>query len=248
VFTAPGRPLSLSATPSTVAVPVASSAPAPASSVPRELANAPQAHARRARSALTDLFVDSFERSELGPDYYPTSPVWRIESGRLCGSDARNHPVWLLQPLPVNARIEFDAVSQSPEGDLKVEVWGDGMTAAKGTSYSDATSYLAIYGGWKNTKHLLARLDEHAPGVPGILVDPSGRSWNARPVVPNHAYHFKIERNDGRTIRWLVDDIELVAFPDPEPLKGPGHRFLGFNDWQVPVCFDDLKITPLPGE
>ena len=62
------------------------------------------------------------------------------------------------------------------------------------------------------------------------------------------AYHFKVERSDGRTVVWLVDDIELLTLTDPSPLKGPGHRYFAFNDWEVPACFDNLKITPLPGE
>jgi hypothetical protein len=197
---------------------------------------------------LTEVFCDLFERAELGSDYLPTTSSWRVRNGRLCVSGAHNHPVWLRRVLPVNARIEFDATSASPDGDIKAEFWGDGMSQARGVSYGDATSYLAILGGWKNTKHLLARLDEHAPGQPTILVDPSGHNVKARPVMADHAYHFKVERNDGRTVQWLVDDIELVTFTDPSPLKGPGHRYFAFNDWEVPACFDNLKITPLPGE
>ena len=44
---------------------------------------------------------------------------------------------------------------------------------------------------------------------------------------------------------WLVDDIEILSFTDPNPLKGTDHQHVGFNDWDVPVCFDNLKITPL---
>jgi hypothetical protein len=197
---------------------------------------------------LTDVFHDFFERTELGVDYLATTTNWGLRDGRLCVSGAHNHPVWLRRVLPVNARIEFDASSASPDGDIKAEFWGDGLSQARGMSYGDATSYLAILGGWKNTKHLLARLDEHAPGQPTILVDPSGHNLKARPVMAGNTYHFKVERSDGRTVQWLVDDIELVTFTDPSPLKGPGHRHFAFNDWEVPVCFDNLKITPLPGE
>jgi len=197
---------------------------------------------------LTEVFYDFFERAEVGPDYLLTTPNYRVQGGRLCVSGAHNHPAWLRRALPVNARIEYDATSASPDGDIKAESWGDGMSQARGVSYGDATSYLAILGGWKNTKHLLARLDEHAPGQPTVLVDPSGRNLKARPVAAGHAYHFKVERSDGRTVVWLVDDIELVTLTDPNPLKGPGHRYFAFNDWEVPICFDNLKITPLPGE
>jgi hypothetical protein len=30
------------------------------------------------------------------------------------------------------------------------------------------------------------------------------------------------------------------------PLRGAGHDHFGFNNWQVKVCFDNLKIVPLP--
>jgi len=197
-------------------------------------------------SPITGVYYDTFERPELGPEWNPTSPEWRIVGNRLCGQRAKNHPVWLKRKLPLNARIEFDAVSTSADGDLKVEIWGDGKGFAKGVSYNDATSYLAIFGGWKNQFHVLARIDEHAQGRPEVKVSPGGE-YKARPVVANTVYHFKVERADGKTVRWFVDDIEIIAFTDPAPLKGEGHEHLGFNDWEVQVCFDNLQITALPG-
>ena len=91
---------------------------------------------------------------------------------------------------------------------------------------------------------LLARLNEHDPRRLQIKVDADSGDYRARPVELRHPYHFKIERNDGRTVRWLVDDIELFGFLDPEPLEGAGHEHFAFNNWQVPVCFDNLTITP----
>jgi hypothetical protein len=194
---------------------------------------------------IKTVFYDFFERAELGPTWNATSGVWRIDAGKLCGQGARNHPVWLRRKLPTNARIEFDAMSTSPDGDLKVEVWGDGKSFAKGTSYSDATSYIAIFGGWKNEYHVLARIDEHAKDRTELRTDPSGTNPKTARVMPNRWYHFKVERSDGKTVRWLVDDIEILSLTDPKPLKGDGHAHLGFNDWDVRVCFDNLKITPL---
>jgi hypothetical protein len=196
---------------------------------------------------IKTVLLDLFERPELGANWNATAPGWRIEVGKLCGRGARNHPVWLRRKLPTNARIEFDAMSSSQDGDLKVELWGDGKSFAKGTSYTDATSYLAIFGGWKNSYHVLARIDEHAKDRPEVKLDPSGANLKAARVMPNRWYHFKIERADAKTVRWLVDDIEIISFTDPNPLKGDGHEHLGFNDWEVPVCFDNLKITPLGG-
>jgi hypothetical protein len=59
-------------------------------------------------------------------------------------------------------------------------------------------------------------------------------------------YRFDIERTDGRTVRWSVNGLELAKLTDGTPLMGSGHEFLGFNDWDVLACFDDLKIIPLP--
>jgi hypothetical protein len=228
------------------AAPVAS-AGGPASSKPGSKAPPAAVSAVAKSGVIKTVFADFFDRPEVGPDWNLTSPVWRIEGGQLCGQGARNHPAWLTRRLPTNARIEFEAMSRSPDGDLKVELWGDGKSFAKATSYTDASSYIAIFGGWKNQFHVLARIDEHAKDRPEIKLDPNASDLRARPVRPHNMYQFKIERNDGKTVRWYVDDIEIFSFSDPNPLKGAGHEYLGFNDWDVPVCFDNLKITPLEG-
>lgn len=190
-------------------------------------------------------FSDDFNRGELGPAWRSTSPVWRLSDGRLCGENARNHPVWLARRLPTNARVEFQASSDSRDGDIKAEYWGDGRSAAAGQSYTDATSYLTIFGGWKNTLHVLARIDEHAPDRREVKLVPGGADFTSSAVVPNRFYQFQVERRDGRTVRWLVDGMEVLTYPDTDPLQGPGHEHFGFNDWQVRVCFDDLRVTPV---
>jgi hypothetical protein len=93
--------------------------------------------------------------------------------------------------------------------------------------------------------HVLARLNEHGEDRKALDIAPSGRQLNARPVRPHHVYHFKIERSDSKTVRWLVDDIEILDFADTSPLAGEGHDHFAFNDWETPVCFDNLIITPL---
>ncbi len=145
----------------------------------------------------------------------------------------------------MNARIEFDAIAYTSDGDLKAEVWGDGKSAAKGTSYNDATSYLTILGGWKNKLHVLARLDEHKGDRKVIQVDETADDERQRAVMKGQTYHFKIERTDGKTIRWFVDDVEYFSWTDPAPLVGEGHDHFGFNEWEAKVCFDNVKVTPL---
>lgn len=185
--------------------------------------------------------------SGLGPNWTSLSAsAWRIENGKLCGEGAKNHGVWLNKVLPVNARIEFDATSDSTEGDLKTEVWGDGRSGATQDSYVNATSYLAILGGWKNTVHVLARLNEHGDNRKEIKVDATSDDPRAKPVIRGQTYRFKVERTDGKTIRWYVDGLEYLTWADSEPLVGPGHDHFGFNEWKVKVCFDNVKVTPLP--
>jgi hypothetical protein len=216
-----------------------------------------------AADVLRAPFEDTFDRApkpapalvpmappppaELGPDWVSTAPgVWRIEGGRLCGERAHNHGVWMRHAIPVNARIEFDAVSDAVDGDLKAEYWGDGRSYATSLSYTNATSYLTIFGGWHNKFHVLARIDEHGNDRKQINVDPTSDDPREKPVFAGQVYHFKVERSDGKTVRWWVDQNEMLSYADPAPLVGPGHDHFGFNDWEVKVCFDNVRIAPLP--
>ena len=194
---------------------------------------------------ITEVFEDDFERKTLGSNWYRLSNVWKIEDGQLCGQGARNKGIWLRRRLPVNARIEFEATSHSPDGDIKAEIWGDGMSGATSTSYTNATSYLTIFGGWKNRFHVLARLDEHDDDRLQIRVDESASSSRKQPAVPGRVYAFRVERNDGKTVSWWVDGHLMHRLEDEDPLVGKGHQHFGFNDWDVRVCFDNVRITPL---
>lgn len=179
-------------------------------------------------------FHDDFERAALGADWNDTGADWRIENGELSIRGAHNHPLWLRRTLPRDVRIEFDVRSESPEGDIKVEVFGDGTSYATADSYT-ATSYVVIFGGWGNSLNVLARLNEHGDDR---VVGPT------RPVEANRDYHMRIERSGGRIAAW-VDDELLVEMNDERPLSGTGHDHFGFNDWNAQVYFDDLVITPL---
>ncbi len=185
---------------------------------------------------------------EPGPEWMPTAAgIWHLEGGRLCGEHARNHGIWLKRTLPVNARIEFDAVGLSSDGDLKAEYWGDGRSFATTLSYTNATSYLTIFGGWHNKFHVLARLNEHGTDRKEIaVVDLNSDDPRERPVIAGQLYHFKVERADGHTIRWWIDGNEMLTYADGAPLVGVGHDHFGFNDWDVKVCFDNVRVVPLP--
>jgi hypothetical protein len=182
----------------------------------------------------------------IGPDWHEVSTnAWRIENGRLCVENAKNHGLWLKRILPVNARIEFDAIAETADGDLKAESWGDGQSAATSISYTNATSYLTILGGWKNTLDVLARINEHGSDRKEIKIDKESDDPRQHPVDVGQVYHFKIERNDGKTVHWSVDGVEYLSYVDSEPLVGAGHDHFGFNNWEAKVCFDNVHITPL---
>ena len=179
-------------------------------------------------------FFDDFERAELGADYEKTGGNWRIENGELHVRGAKNHPLWLLRTLPRDVRVELDARSETPDGDIKMEIFGDGVSRAKRESY-EATSYVIIFGGWENSKNVLARMDEHGSDR---VVD------EARKVEVGRTHHFRIERRGGILTVW-VDDAILLEMDDSDPLYGRGHDHFGFNNWQSDLWFDNLKITPL---
>ena len=219
----------------------AASAEAPGAALPHDAAKG------EALPVLSKPFVDAFEREAIGPDYLATGNQYRIAGGKLCVKGARNHPLWLRHPLPTNARIEVEAEAQSDAGDIKLEGWGDGQGAARRISYNDATSYLAIFGGWKNRFHVLARLDEHASDRLEVVIEPGSDDPRQQPALKERRYRLKLERSDGRTVRFWVDDVEMLSFTDPLPLAGRGHDHFAFNDWETPVCFDNLRVEPLPG-
>lgn len=181
-----------------------------------------------------DGFFDDFDREELGELWNNTGSNWRIVDGQLNIRNARNRPLWLRRVLPRDARIEFDVRSDSPDGDIKVEAWGDGTSRAVTDSYT-ATSYVVIFGGWGNSLNVLARMDEHGDDR---VVGPR------RPVEAGRTYHMRIVR-EGNRVEAFVDDESLVAMDDADPLEGRGHDHFGFNDWQAELWFDNLRITPL---
>jgi hypothetical protein len=179
-------------------------------------------------------FFDDFERVRLGDAYKKTGGNWRIEEGELHVKGAKNHPLWLLRTLPWDVEVEFDVRSETPDGDIKVEIFGDGASHAKSDRY-EASSYVVIFGGWNNSKNVLARMDEH--GADRVVGPP-------KRVEPGRTYHFRITRVGG-TLKVLVDDELLLEMHDREPLGGRGHEHFGFNNWQSDLWFDNLEVTPM---
>ncbi|MGO9830295.1 MAG: hypothetical protein ACLPJH_09140 [Myxococcaceae bacterium] len=178
---------------------------------------------------------DDFERSALGKDWFATDPTAaHLDNGVLTVEHAHNHPVWLRRPIPEDATIEFDAWTDSPDGDIKVEAWGDGRSAHAGPPEAayDASGYVFVFGGWRNSKSVLARQEEHGANV---------AERTTPHVEPGRRYHWLIRRNGGE-ISWSIDGLPFLSFKDPSPLTGPSHAYFAFSGWESQVHFDNLRI------
>lgn len=194
-------------------------------------------------------------------DFYSTGGLWRVVDGQLFSPGVKNNPLWLQAKLPENVAVEFDVRSESTQGDIKVELFGDGT--------DHATGYILIHGGWNNSLSIIARMDEHGPslerlrqqasrvaaqrGVSGDDLVATGVfregtrmrvEANPFPVQKGRTYHWRLERR-GSLLRWSIDGQPFMEFNDPFPLKGEGHDRFGFSSWDSQLYFDNLRIEPL---
>jgi len=171
-------------------------------------------------------FQDDFEREALGAAWQGEAE-WKIVNGELFSAGTENRPLWLRAALPERVTVEFDARSQSPDGDIKFEIFGDGKRHASG--------YILIFGGWKNTISCIARLDEH--GADRLEKRERGL------VQPEKTYHMKVVA-EGKELLWYIDGQLFLRYFDAQPLRGPGHDRFAFNNWRSPLYFDNLVINP----
>ncbi|MBI5502205.1 MAG: hypothetical protein HY907_18320 [Deltaproteobacteria bacterium] len=185
---------------------------------------------------LGEGFTEDFEAATLDKQVWrATSGGYAIENGALRAKNARNRPLWLKRRLVCDVRIDFTAWSDSPDGDIKVEVMGDGASYDPDQGSYESTGYIFIFGGWNNTVSTIVKRDEHRAR---LVVDERTR------VEPGRKYRWSI-RFAGSRIEWWIDDSLFLSVDDPQPLCGPGHDHFGINNWAVPVHIDDLSIAPL---
>ncbi|MCC7541643.1 MAG: hypothetical protein IT379_35825 [Deltaproteobacteria bacterium] len=186
--------------------------------------------------ALGSGFRDDFERAQLGTAWRSTGGPWEIRNGKLHVRGARNKPLWLRRVLPRSVRIEVDVQSDSDDGDIKVEVFGDGVSRAEQASYR-ATSYVLVHGGWSNTVSIIARMDEHGN---------DRRERRGSPVERGRRYRWVIERRPGsNALTWAIDGQPFLRIDDGDPLFGAGHDHFAFNNWETELWFDNLVVRPL---
>lgn len=209
------------------------------------------------KATVTLPFRDDFsDGATVAKNYFSTGGHWRVVQdqggGQLLSPGVKNNPLWLNASLPNDVRVEFDVKSMSPEGDVKVEIFGDGSDHASG--------YVLIHGGWNNSISIIARLDEHGPSLASLQAKAGGQDLVASGVYQQdtrvraeaspfrvdigRTYHWMIERR-GKTLSWFIDGQPFMRFDDPLPLTGKGHDRFGFSSWEAQLYFDNLSITPL---
>lgn len=191
--------------------------------------------------SLGGPYRDNFDRKELGPRYRDTIGRYAVYGGKLHVAKAYNHPLWLKRRLPRNVQIDLDVASYTPDGDIKVELYGDGRSFEDHRGAYRATGYILCLGGWKNTKSFIARQTEHPPHGREREFMASRKDFR---VKPGQVYHLRIVRQ-GQEIRWDVDGKPFLSFVDARPLWGKGHDHFGFNNWASEVSYDNLVIRPL---
>jgi len=186
--------------------------------------------------ALAAAWRDDFERTELGPAWRDTGGHYGLAGGKLWAAGAHNHPLWLGKRLPANVAVEVDVASTSPDGDIKLELFGDGASFDPDMGGYVSTGYVLIFGGWHNTLSVICKGDEHGEGRKASRGD--------RKVVPDQTYHWSILRKDG-LLSWKVDGAPFLSWQDPAPLAGSDHAYLAVNDWETRVSFDNLVVEPV---
>jgi hypothetical protein len=199
----------------------------------------------RPETTVSLPYQDSFsDFSTVKAHYFSTGGDWRVVNGELLSPGVKNNPLWLKASLPADVAVEFDVRSESKEGDIKVEIFGDGVDHASG--------YVLIHGGWNNSLSIIARLDEHGRSLSTMqglrlpLKPDSRMRVEASPyrVEVGRTYHWRIERRGGR-LNWLIDGQPFMVFDDPFPLRGKGHDRFGFSSWEAQLYFDNLTVAPL---
>lgn len=200
---------------------------------------------RSAQPATVTLpfFDDYSDPATVAQRYWSSGGLWRVVDGTLLSPGVKNNPLWLSASLPNDVAVEFDVRSMSPEGDIKVEIFGNGTDHASG--------YVLIHGGWNNSISIIARLDEHAPAyrggeLPGGFREDTRVRVEANPykVEIGRTYHWRVERR-GRVLSWSIDGQPFMTFDDPVPLGGKGHDRFGFSSWEAQLYFDNLRVTAL---
>ena len=180
-------------------------------------------------------FSDDFARSEIGPEWNQTGGMVRVTGTGVIIKEMLNRPLWLRKPMPQNFVLTFDASSTDPDGDIKFELLGDGVSAYGGDlrlAYHP-TGFSFVFGGWHNTLSTIAWRNEHA----------DERILKQGPaVVSGQIYKMRVEKR-GSDIKWFVNGqlfLQTVV-----PGDAPAAGYFAFSGWKSEVQFAHLAISSL---
>ena len=185
---------------------------------------------------LKEPFSEDFDSGRLDPQVWRlTSEAYELRDNALYVEGAKKHPLWLLKRIPCDVKIDFVAWADTAEGDIEVEVFGDGRSAANEDGDYVGTGYIVKFGGWNNKTSTIARRDENEARM--VENDETG-------VEPGRRYQWSIRVRGGK-IDWFLDGKLFLHAEDQDPLCGPGNDHFAFDNWSSKVHFDDLSIVPL---
>ncbi len=181
------------------------------------------------------VFVDTFEREELGAAWAPAVGDWRIEDNHLVGAGVLfstngypgDHPPGFL-------RIEFDATADTEIMGVSGEVEEGEMVVSDMSAFIHArpddgdgwqafrNGYFFQFGGRHNTINRILRdgLSFAADQNPELL------------IVPGQTHHLVAE-NDQGTLRFWIDGQLIFEEREPNSMMGQGRDRVGlyFFTW-----------------
>jgi hypothetical protein len=204
---------------------------------------------------------DFSDPSRLAATYASTGGLWRVQNGELIAPGVKNNPLFLRAAAPRDVAIDVDARLLTPEGDVRLELAGDGVEGGSG--------YELVHGAFNNGRSAITRFGiVGTPSVSDRLVAArakgstatsleelakegrfradQGLSLEVRVSAPTvgRTVHHHVERV-GPELRWYLDGTLAGQFIDPFPLEGPRHDRVGLSGWEGTVAFDNLVVTAL---
>ena len=167
-------------------------------------------------------FEDSFDREELGDDWWATG-LTTIEDGRLIvgrEDDMGRNLVICTREFEGAIRLEYDAMAP-------VEVPSDLSALVNASTAGESSGYFFGFGSQHNTTGRF------------LLRGTNIAEYDAT-IEPGRWHHVVAER-DGHTFRHIIDGETVFEYTHDGPLPGPLHGQIGFYVWHK-GAFDNVRV------
>lgn len=168
--------------------------------------------------------VEIAEAAESAPAWRVASGQWDVDgAGRFVGQSPRS--AYLYRAAEHADDLRVTATMQAVEG-IEITVW---MCGSPEKTELDGYT-LAV----STERAKLQRQGEDVVSDPSVTIHP-GRD-----------YVLAFERR-GATLRGFLDRSPepFIEWTDPDPLRGKGHRTLGFYVWDGTIAVSDVELTEL---